>query len=346
MGNDDGRSSQLDLFGWRRREGDPAGPGEDDGRPPGPGRRTPIDSDEISAMTAAALLDALDAGLETATTGPLLLLIAEVGRRREAAAAPRLLKVCRRHAGFDRARAVPEVAAALKALAAMGAAEPARAILRLVTQDALGPLSVAAALDYFAALRHRPAAALLDLCFGDESLAVREAACALAAAIGQHGCTETLLELRTDREPRVADAALIALGNLGYRPVKEALEARLRTARPAEIPKVVESLAGVADAETAVTLGRAAEGTSDDTARRAIAQALAELSGRAATNRLLRLAGDPCPGVRRAVAAGLAETGDPRREAALRRLADDPDPQVAEAAALALRGHARVAARA
>ena len=343
MGNDDGRSSQLDLFGWRQREGDPARPGEDDGRPPGPGGRTPIDSDEISAMTAAALLDALDAGLEATTTGrrTLLPLIAEVERRREAAAVPRLLKVCRRHAGFDRARAVPEVAAALKALAAMGAAEPARAILRLVTQDALGPLSVAAALDYFAALRHRPAAALLDLCFGDESLAVREAACALAAAIGQHVSIETLLELRTDREPRVADAALIALGYLGYRPVKEALEARLRTARPAEIPKVVESLAGVADAETAVTLGRAAEGTSDGTARRAIAQALAELGGTAATTWLLRLAGDPSPRVRRAVAAGLAATDDPRRDAALRRLADDPDPHVAEAAAAAIAAPSR-----
>ena len=60
------------------------------------------------------------------------------------AAAPLLVKLCRRHAGFDRSRTVPEVAMALEALAAIGAADSAPLILQLVEQDALGPASTAA----------------------------------------------------------------------------------------------------------------------------------------------------------------------------------------------------------
>ncbi len=53
----------------------------------------------------------------------------------------------RRHAGFDRSRAVPEVVAALNALTAVGAADAAPVIIRLVEQggQCIGPLKLALA---------------------------------------------------------------------------------------------------------------------------------------------------------------------------------------------------------
>ena len=66
-------------------------------------------------MTPEALLSALESRFDdpTGDSRDLVLLIAEVERRREAAAAPLLVRVCRRHAGFDRSRNVPELVAAV-----------------------------------------------------------------------------------------------------------------------------------------------------------------------------------------------------------------------------------------
>ena len=162
-------------------------------------------------------------------------------------------------------------------------------------QDAFGPASVAAALSYFAAVRHRPAAARLPHGFAHEAPAVRAAACGLSAALGMGRHIESLLALRADNDAGVADAALLALGRLGYRPVKADLEAWLETAPPARMPEVVEALAAVADGETAIALGRAGLRSADPAVRGLIARTLAELDGKAASTWLRRLTGEPEP---------------------------------------------------
>ena len=298
---------QPDLFAWRQRD---KGSGEAaDTGAASPVVRQPslIDPQEIATMAPEVLLSALEARTEAMAneSQTLLLLMAEVGRRRDQATVPLLVNQCRRHAGFDRSRTVPEVVAALEALAAIGSVEGASAILQLVRSGAFGPESTAAALRYFAAVRHRPAADLLDHGFNHETPENREAACTLAAAIGASRRTGTLLELCTDTNARVVDAALIALGHLGYGPVKDALEARLLTTPPGGIHKLVEALVLVSDEDSAVHLGRLAERTEDDEARCAIARALADLESATAVTWLLRLVEDPCVRVRRAVIAGL-----------------------------------------
>ena len=333
------RSSQLDLFAWRERDGDSAETMGHGGRPCDPPQPTRTEPQEVAAMTREALLGALEARFD----GPagecrdLVPLIAEVERRREATAAPLLVRVCRRHAGFDRSRTVPEVVAALGALTAVGATDAAPAIMRLVEQRALGHASVAAALRYLASVRYRPAAVLLRPHLEHDEAEVRQAACTLAAVIGARRTIERLLELCKDTSAEVIDAALIALGNLGHRPVRGALESRLQTAPVDEIPRIVEALVPVSDAETAVGLGRLAERIADETVRHVVAEALAEMGGRAAVTWLLRLVDDPCPAIRQVVAEALGVRDDPRRVAALKRLTDDADTDVGDAARVALR---------
>ncbi len=212
------RSSQLDLFAWRGRDGDSAETIGHGGRPREPLQPTGTEPQDVAAMTREALLGALEARFDdpTGDSRDLVALIAEVERRREATAAPLLVRVCRRHAGFDRSRVVPEVVAALNALTAVGVADAAPAILRLAEQGAFGHASVAAALRYFESVRYRPAAVLLRPYLNHDESEVREAACTLAAVIGTRSNIERLLELCTDTRAEVIDAALIALGNLGH----------------------------------------------------------------------------------------------------------------------------------
>ena len=336
-GRESFRSSQLDLFAWHERDGDSAETVGHGGRPcdAQPARTEPQD---VAAMTGEILLDALEAQFDdpTGDSRDLVPLIAEVERRRDATAAPLLVRVCRRHAGFDRSRAVPEVGAALKALNAVGAADAAPAIMRLVEQGALGNASVAAALRYFASVRHRPAAVLLRPHLDHEEAEMRVAACTLAAVIGTRSNIERLLELCKESSAEVIDAALIALGNLGHRPVKKALESLLQTAAIDEIPKIVDALVPVSDEETAISLGRLAERVSDENVRYIVAEALAELDGRAAVTWLLRLVDDPCSAIRQVVAEALADRDDPRKVVALRRLSIDADTEVCETARIAL----------
>ncbi len=340
-GREGSDSSQLDLFAWRERDGNSAvGERARLGDPLRPARTVPRN---VTALARAALLAALETRIDETTShsADLFSLIAEVERRREATAAPMLVRLCRRHAGFDRSRAVPEVSAALKALTAIGAADAAPAIIRLVEQGGLGHASVAAALRCLASVRHRPAAVLLRLHLDHDEAEVREAACTLAAVIGTRSHIERLLELCTDTSAEVIDAALIALGNLGHRPVKKILEARLQTASIDEIPKIVDALVPVSDEETAISLGRLAERVSDENVRYIVAEALAELDGRAAVTWLLRLVDDPCPAIRQVVGDALAVRDDPRKVAALRRLTDDADTEVGDAARVALRASRR-----
>jgi hypothetical protein len=332
------RSSQLDLFAWPERDGNSAETVDHGGRPRDALQSNRTEPQDVAAITSELLLSALESRFDdpTGNSRDLVALIAEVERRREATAAPLLVRVCRRHAGFDRSRTVPEVVAALNALAAVGAVDAAPAIMRLVEQGALGNASVAAALRYFVSVRYRPAAVLVRPHLDHDEAEVREAACTLAAVVGTRSNIERLLELCNDTRTEVTDAALIALGNLGHRPVKKILESRLQTVAIDDIPRIVDALVGVSDEETAVCLGRLIERISDENVRCVVTEALAELDGRAAVTWLLRLVDDPCPAIRQVVADALAVRDDPRKVAALRRLSTDADTEVGETARIAL----------
>ena len=135
-------AEQLDLFAWRERNrefSETIGRGERRFDPPPPNRTEPQD---VAAITREALLGALEAQYDdpTVNSRDFVALITEVERRREARAAPLLVRVCRRYAGFDRSRAMPEVLAALKALAATGVADAAPVIMRLTRRESLGIL--------------------------------------------------------------------------------------------------------------------------------------------------------------------------------------------------------------
>jgi len=332
------RFSQLDLFAWRERDGNSAETVAHGGRPRDALEPNRTEPEDVAAMTPEALLSALEARFDdpTGDNRGLVPLIREVERRREATAGPFLVRVCRRHAGFDRSRVVPEVVAALNALTAVGVADAAPAILRLAEQGAFGHASVAAALRYFALVRYWPAAVLLRPYLNHDESEVREAACTLAAVIGTRSNIERLLELCNDTRAEVIDAAVIALGNLGHRPVKKVLESRLQSATIDEIPKIVDALVPVSDEETAISLGRLVERVSDENVRYVVAEALAELDGGAAVTWLLLLVDDPCPAIRQVVADALAVRDDPRKVAALRRLSTDADTKVGETARIAL----------
>ena len=180
---EEGRIIQPDLFAWRQRDKESDDTADFGAASPDARQSTLIEPQHIVTMTPEALLSALEARTEAMAneSQTLLLLMAEVGRRRDQATVPLLVNLCPRHAGFDLSRTVPEVVAALETLAAIGSAEGAPAILQLVRSAAFGPESTAAALRYFAAVRHRPAADLLDNGFTHERPENREAACTLAA---------------------------------------------------------------------------------------------------------------------------------------------------------------------
>jgi HEAT repeat protein len=318
---------QLDLFAWPTQAD--AGRSQPAVEPPA----RPSDAVDVGRLPTPALLRALDRLLDGAiqSAGTNRRLIEEVAQRRLAGAIPTLVGICRLHAGFDRARTVPEVVAAVEALSALGAASAACDVLRLAEQNALGPAALAAALRFFAAVRLRPSASFARLCLVHEDATVRADACLLLAELGQQDAIGRLRELGADAEAAVAAAADLARGHLGDTSAKLVLEQRLRAAPANEVPPIARALIGIADSDTVVLLGRAAE-HAEIPVRVAIVEALGEIDLPPAVAWLLRFAGDSQGDVRVAVANGLAEHDDPRVLAALQRLAADADPEVRGAA--------------
>jgi HEAT repeat protein len=164
-----------------------------------------------------------------------------------------------------------------------------------------------------------------------EDATVRADACLLLAELGQQDAIGRLRELGADAEAAVAAAADLARGHLGDTSAKLVLEQRLRAAPANEVPPIARALIGIADSDTVVLLGRAAE-HAEIPVRVAIVEALGEIDLPPAVAWLLRFAGDSQGDVRVAVANGLAEHDDPRVLAALQRLAADADPEVRGAA--------------
>ena len=177
----------------------------------------------------------------------------EAGRRKLVSAVPALARLCKRFSGWGIDTLVPEQVAALGALTRIGgpaaAAVVADGIARAVF---IGPnlgqaVAAAAALDVvlpeetsLRLLRHDTPKLRADVC-----RCVRASPAVIAA----------LIELLDDLHPAVGRAAACALGRFGR------LEARpllLRLLHEAPTEAVVAALAGVADEECLILLGRLA----------------------------------------------------------------------------------------
>jgi HEAT repeat protein len=185
--------------------------------------------------------------------GECLTVLAEVGRRRLAAAVPLLRDVCRRHAGFGAHRQIPEQAAALDALHAISTREAAQAVADSIERGWVeGPTLMVAAWcagRLHANLSAETVARLLH----DPDPGIRIAACSCARPYP--AITALLGELMGDPRRPVAEAAACALGRLGRTEARPVLAALLEQA-PSE--EVIEAASAVADERSLVLFGRIA----------------------------------------------------------------------------------------
>lgn len=289
--------------------------------------------DDLESLPTVDVIGRLDALLDEDRPAlvAFVALADALGARADKAATPVLLRLAHRFAGFDRDAGAPEMRAALAALGRLNDPACASVVTDLATLDALSPESLALALECLAGLRHRQAAPLARLHLTHESPAVRAAACTLAARLRLRPSGPALEALLTDPVPSVAAAAALALGSMGLPAGKAPLETWLSTAAPLDLPRIIAALAPVADDDTAVLLGRAAE-RADLDGRLAVVTALGDIGGRAAVTWLCRLARDRKPTVRRMVAEALEKCPDPASAPILRELAADEDAAVADAA--------------
>lgn len=221
-------------------------------------RMGPRSPQSTGQPVAAADMDdaALIAAIPESSLADSSLLAAEAVRRRLGGAVPALAALCRRFAGFGADRIVPEQAAALRALAAIGSHEAALAVSEMICRTLVqGPtlvVAVAAAAQLHATL---PADVLKSL-LQHADPGIRAAACRCARPFPE--VIALLLGLLDEHDRTVATSAACALGRLGRGDARPALKELLRN-RPSK--DVVESVSAIADEECMVLLGRLARTT-------------------------------------------------------------------------------------
>jgi HEAT repeats len=234
-------TEQFDLFS--------ASPGPTEADPRGAPIRPAVDPAAVSD-------DKLVAALAGAPMRDCIALAAEAGRRRLMAAIPALDALCRRFAGFGVNRVVPEQAAALDALAAIGGPGARQALARLIASSVVqGPglrIALAAAARVNANI---PAPALLRLVRNGDPQ-IRADACRCARSSPE--AVSMLRDLLDDLDSNVRTAAACALGRMGQSEIRPLLVRFLRQEPSAEI---IDAVAAVADDETIILLGRVARAT-------------------------------------------------------------------------------------
>ena len=178
--------------------------------------------------------------------------MAEAGRRKLTRAVPALAAVCRRYRGYGQDRAVPEQAAALDGLAAIGGPDAAAAVATAILRgDIQGPTMATAARAAAKLEVTLPAASVTALLRHDDPV-VRACAC---ACVPGPAAAQAVVDLLDDLDVGVRTAAAVALGRMGRAEGRHILHRLLDSAPTAGI---VEALAGLADDDTVVRLGRAA----------------------------------------------------------------------------------------
>lgn len=199
---------------------------------------------------------ALIAAIPQASLADCSRLAAEAGRRRLAGAIPALAALCRRFTGFGADRLVPEQAAALGALAAIGGHDAGQVVSGMISRAFVqGPtlvVAVAAAAQLHAPLPPNILGSLLQ----HADPGIRAAACRCARRSPE--IIALLIGLLGDRDRTVARSAACALGRLGRSDARPALKQLLREAPSRD---VVESVSAIADEECMILLGRLARTT-------------------------------------------------------------------------------------
>ena len=176
---------------------------------------------------------------------------AEAGKRRLAPAIPALVSLCNRFAGYGIDVGVPEQAAALEALGAIGGSEASSAVVQLIARRiVLGPtLVVAIAIASQLRVIFPTEIALAFL--RDSNPTIRALACACVRA--GYEVVSTLLAMLDDPDGDVSAAAACALGRMGRGEARAHLK-RLLAERPST--RGIEALAAVADDDAIVLLAR------------------------------------------------------------------------------------------
>jgi HEAT repeat protein len=194
---------------------------------------------------------ALIAALSDSVLGDACALAAEVGRRRLSGAVTALVNLCNSFAGFGVDREVPEQAAALEALAAIGGPDASRSVAQMIAKGVVqGPtLAVGVAAASRLGAIFSPDIAMLLLRHSNPS--VRASACACVRP--GRDIVATLIELLRDLDHEVSTAAACALGRMGRIEARGQLK-RYLNERPS--PRTIEAVAGVADEEAIVFLAR------------------------------------------------------------------------------------------
>jgi hypothetical protein len=202
--------------------------------------------------------DALIAAIPSAGPANCRDLADEAARRRLVRAIPALEALCRRFKGFGLRHAVSEQIAGVRAIAAIGGREAARAVSRIIVDQLVQGPGLAVAINAAALLRCRLSAAISLPLLRHAEPAVRADA-ARCAHVGAE-VIAVLIDLLGDLHSTVAVAAACALGRMGR------LEARpglLRLLRAQPSAEVIDAVSFVADDDCIVALGRIARTRQD-----------------------------------------------------------------------------------
>jgi hypothetical protein len=213
----------------------------------------------VGRSPAAEGLDdqALIAAIPEAELAYSAALAAEAGRRRLTGAVSALEALCRRFAGFGADRLVPEQAAALRALAAIGGREAAQALSRMIARGVLqGPVLIRA-MSVAAQLRATLPEDVLRSLLRHPNPGIRADACCCARRSPE--LISVLIDLLGDLNRAAARSAACALGQMGRIEARSTLASLLRE-QPSE--DVIDAAAAVADEECIVMLGRIARSAS------------------------------------------------------------------------------------
>jgi hypothetical protein len=227
---------QLDLFSRSGVAPERHGRGAD-GDPGIP----PPDLDDEALLAAIP-----EAGL---SDGPAL--IDEAGRRGIGAAVPVLEALCLRFTGFGAEHLIPEQAAALRALAAIGGHEAAATVRRLMVKAAVQGPTLNVAVDAAARLGSDLPSHIVRQLLAHADWRVRANACRCARSAP--GTISVLGGLLDDSNGEVKAAAACALDRMGD---PNALPLLSRMLRDAPSAAVIDAVARVADEDCIILLGR------------------------------------------------------------------------------------------
>jgi hypothetical protein len=232
----------------------------------GPPSADPAPSRDQRAHLAPGDLDdeALIAAIPEARVADCFALAAEAGRRRLLSAIPALEALCRRFKGFGLHHTVPEQAAALAGLAAVGGRDAASAVGQIIIDGVVQGPGLSNAISVAAKLRAILPTETIVLLLRHAEPAIRADACRCAGP--QPPVLSLLVDLLGDLQAAVATAAACALGQMGRLDARPRL---LRLLREDPTAAVIAAIAGVANDDCIVQLGRIAR-TRPDLAEAAI----------------------------------------------------------------------------